>query len=263
MIFREDLLEGQVALVTGGGTGIGFVISRELARHGADVAITSRNPEHHTSIVREIEALGRRALAIPADVRDPQQTQRVAERVREEFGRIDVLINNAAGNFLCAAEQLSPNGWRAVVEIVLHGTFHMSQAVLPVMRDQGGGNIVNIGANYAWLAAPYVAHSGAAKAGVLNLTRTLAVEWAPYNVRVNAVTPGPIEETEGVRRLLSDPKTHKAVLDTVPLQRLGRREEIAWAVLFLISPAAAYITGHNLVVDGGMWFNHRMFRPEA
>ncbi len=262
MIFRDDLLKGRVAVVTGGGTGIGAVISKELARHGADVVITSRNPEHHTQIVEEIQALGRRALAIPADVRDPEQTQTAAERTLEAFGRIDILVNNAAGNFLCAAEQLSPNGWRAVVDIVLNGTFLMSRAVLPAMKAQGGG-IVNIGANYAWLAAPYVAHSGAAKAGVLNLTRTLAVEWAPYGIRVNAVTPGPIEETEGVARLMGDPQAHKAVIDSIPLRRLGKREEIAWAILFLLSPAAEYITGHNLVVDGGMWFNHRMFRPEG
>ena len=263
MIFREDLLQGQVAIVTGGGTGIGATISKELARHGADVVIASRNPEHHEEIVQQIEALGRRALAVQADVRDPEQTKAVAERALKQFGRIDVLINNAAGNFLCAAEQLTPNGWRAVVEIVLNGTFFMSQAVLPAMKQQGGGSIINIGANYAWLAAPYVAHSGAAKAGVLNLTRTLAVEWAPYNIRVNAVTPGPIEETEGVARLMGDPQVQRAVLNSIPLRRLGKREEIAWAVLFLVSPAAAYITGHNLVVDGGMWFNHRMFRPEA
>jgi NAD(P)-dependent dehydrogenase (short-subunit alcohol dehydrogenase family) len=263
MIFREDLLKGRVAIVTGGGTGIGAVISRELAKHGADVVITSRNPEHHAQMVQEIEALGRRALAIPADVRDPEATQAVAERTLKEFGRIDISINNAAGNFLCAAEQLSPNGWRAVIDIVLGGTFLMSKAVLPAMKEQGGGNIVNIGANYAWLAAPYVAHSGAAKAGVLNLTRTLAVEWAPYGIRVNAVTPGPIEGTEGVARLMGDPQVHKAVIGSIPLRRLGKREEIAWAILYLISPAAEYITGHNLVVDGGMWFNHRMFRPEG
>ena len=263
MVFREGFLEGRVAVVTGGGTGIGFVVSRELARHGADVVVASRNPEHHAQIVREVEALGRRALALQADVRDPEQTKRVAERALERFGRIDILVNNAAGNFLCPAEKLTPNGWRAVVEIVLNGTFFMSRAVLPAMRAQGGGSIVNIGANYAWLAAPHVAHSGAAKAGVLNLTRTLAVEWAPYNVRVNAVTPGPIDDTEGVRRLMGDPATKRAVLETILLKRLGRREEVAWAVLFLVSPAAAYITGHNLVVDGGMWFNHRMFRPTA
>ncbi len=253
MIFQTDFLEGRAALVTGGGTGIGRVISTELARHGAHVAITSRDPEHHAEAVAEIEGLGSKALALQGDVRDPEQMEQVAGRVKEEWGSLDVLVNNAAGNFLCPAEKLSPNGWRSVVDIVLNGTFVASKAVLPHMKEQGGGNIVNIGATYAWLAAPFVSHSGAAKAGVINLTRSLAVEWSRYGIRVNCVTPGPIDETEGVRRLVVDEKRKEAMLGKIPLHRLGRREEIAWAILFLISPAAAYVTGENLVVDGGLW----------
>lgn len=259
MIFRPDLLENQVALVTGGGTGIGARISLELARHGADVAIVSRRSEHHNAVVKEGTALGRRVLALQADVRDLEQVQQAVEKVAAEWGRIDILVNNAAGNFLCPAEQLTANGWRSVLEIVLTGTFLVSQAVLGCMKGQGSGSIVNIGANYAWLAAPGVSHSGAAKAGVLNLTRTLAVEWAPYGVRVNAVTPGPIEDTEGVRRLLADPLQRAQVVERIPLGRLGLKEEVAWAVLFLVSPAATYITGHNLVVDGGQWLGSGPF----
>lgn len=259
MIFNQDLLKGQVAVVTGGGTGIGEGITLELARHGADVAITSRNPEHHAGVVSQVEKMGRRALSLAADVREPEQMQQAVERVMSDLGRIDVLINNAAGNFLCTAEQLSANGWKSVVDIVLNGTFHAGKAVLPVMKRQNSGSIVNIGANYAWLAAPFVSHSGAAKAGVLSLTRTLAVEWARFGIRVNAVTPGPIEDTEGVRRLMGDERIRQATLRKIPLRRLGRKQEIAWAILYLLSPAAAYVTGHNLVVDGGMWLGSSAF----
>lgn len=259
MIYNPELLRGQVAVVTGGGTGIGEGITLELARHGADVVITSRDPDHHAGVVAQVQDMGRKALSLAADVRQPEQLEAVAARVKEELGRIDVLVNNAAGNFLCPAEQLSANGWKSVIDIVLNGSFNASKAVLPIMKEQKSGNIVNIGANYAWLAAPFVSHSGAAKAGVLNLTRTLAVEWARYGIRVNAVTPGPIEETEGVRRLMGDEKMREATLRKIPLRRLGRKEEIAWAILYLVSPAAAYVTGHNLVVDGGMWLGISAF----
>ncbi len=255
MIFNKDLLKDQVAIVTGGGTGIGEVISIELAKHGAHVVITSRNPEHHHEIVARIERLGRRAIAVPADVRQPDQIQSVVDRVMSEFGKIDILINNAAGNFVCSMEQLTYNGWKAVIDIVLHGTYNASKAVLPIMKAQEQGNIVNIGATYMWMAAPYVGHSGAAKAGVLNMTRTLAVEWARYGIRVNIVSPGPIEETEGVRRLVDGAGMREQVIEHIPLKRLGKREEIAWAILYLLSPAAAYVTGNNLVVDGGAWLN--------
>jgi len=253
--FNPELLSGQVAIVTGGGTGIGEIISQELAAHGSDVVITSRNPEHHTGIIDKIESMGRKALAIPADVREPEQFDQVVKQTMDQFGRIDTLINNAAGNFVVAMEQLSANGWRAVIDIVLNGTFHASKAVLPVMKEQGHGNIVNIGATYMWSAAPWVGHSGAAKAGVLNLTRTLAVEWAPYGIRCNIVTPGPIEETEGVKRLVEEAGMSEQLKNSIPLKRLGKREEIAWAILYLLSPAAAYVTGNNLVVDGGSWLN--------
>jgi NAD(P)-dependent dehydrogenase (short-subunit alcohol dehydrogenase family) len=255
MIFQKELLKDQVAIVTGGGTGIGEVISAELAKHGAHVVITSRDPEHHKEIIKKIEKLGRRAIAVPADIRQPDQVQAVVDRTINEFGKVDILVNNAAGNFVCAMEQLSYNGWKAVIDIVLNGTYLASKAVLPVMKEQGHGNIVNIGATYMWMAAPYVGHSGAAKAGVLNMTRTLAVEWARYGIRVNIVTPGPIEETEGVRRLVDESGMREKVINHIPLNRLGKREEIAWAILYLVSPAAAYTTGNNIVVDGGAWLN--------
>lgn len=254
MIFENNLLKEQVALVTGGGTGIGEVICRELAGHGAHIAIASRDPKNHTRIISEIESLGCQTVSIAADVRQPDEVEAMVGQVIEKWGHMEILVNNAAGNFLCSAEKLSPNGWKSVVDIVLNGTFLVSQAVLPTMKNQGTGNIINIGATYAWSAAPMVSHSGAAKAGVLNMTRTLAAEWAPYGVRVNMITPGPVEETEGVRRLLGEPQVRQSMLKRIPLGRLARKEEIAWAVLYLVSPAATFITGNNLVVDGGMWF---------
>ncbi len=259
MIFNPELLKGQVALVTGGGTGIGEGITLELARHGADIVVTSRDPGHHTAIVAQVEALGRRILSLAGDVRRPEQMEAVAARIKGDFGRLDILVNNAAGNFLCPAEQLSPNAWNSVIDIVLNGTFNTSKAVLPLMKDQKNGCIVNIGATYAWLAAPYVSHSGAAKAGVLNLTRSLAVEWSRYGIRVNAVTPGPIDDTEGVRRLIGDERIKEALMKKLPIRRLGRKEEIGWAILYLVSPAAAWITGQNIVVDGGMWLGQTAF----
>ena len=142
MTFQDNLVKDQVAIVTGGGTGIGEIISLELAKHGSDVVITSRNPEHHTGIINQVESLGRKAIAIPADVRDPDQLQAVVDQTMDQFGKIDTLVNNAAGNFVVAMEQLSSNGWKAVIDIVLNGTFNASKAVLPVMKEQGHGNIV-------------------------------------------------------------------------------------------------------------------------
>ena len=251
MIFNTSMLEGKVALVTGGGTGIGEVISRELARHGADVAITSRNPEHHAGITRQIQGLGRKTLAIPCDVRQPDQVEAMVGQVVEKLGRLDILINNAAGNFVCPMENLSYNGWKSVIDIVLNGSYICSKAALPALKASDDGNILTIGATYAWVAAQNVAHSGAAKAGVLNLTRSLAVEWARYGIRANAVTPGPIAGTEGVDRLVGDEQMQKRITGAIPLRRLGTKEEIAYAILYLVSPAAAYVTGANIVVDGG------------
>lgn len=258
MIFQPDFLRGKAALVTGGGTGIGAIISRELARHGCSIAIVSRDPEHHIETLQDLKRFGPSAISLVGDVRNLKVMKEVCHYTAERFGSLDILINNAAGNFLCPAAEMSENAWRSVVDIVLNGTFLSSQAALPELKKRGG-SIVNIGATYAWTSAAAVAHSGAAKAGVLNLTRTLAVEWAEFGIRVNAVTPGPIEETEGVRRLIADPAVKGKIQRAIPLGRFGKREEIAWAVLFLVSEAADYITGANLVVDGGQWLGNSNF----
>lgn len=254
--FRSDLLKDQVVLVTGGGTGIGRGIALTAAAHGAHVAIASRKPEHH-AVVKEIEALGRKAHAVACDVRHLDQVKAMAVEVEDTLGPVDLLVNNAAGNFLSRFEDLSPNGWASVINIVLNGTFNVTKAVGERMLAREQGSIVNIVVSYAWGAAPLTSHSGAAKAAVLNLTRTLAVEWAP-KVRVNAVAPGPVFTEGAFGNLAMAPELGQRIIDGVPMKRLGEPEEIAHGVLFLHS--SPYVTGECLTVDGGQWLNHPMFK---
>jgi NAD(P)-dependent dehydrogenase (short-subunit alcohol dehydrogenase family) len=237
--------------VTGGGTGIGASISLALARHGADIVLASRKRRHLEPTAAEIEALGREATVCEMDVRDVDSCRSTAAEALDRFGRIDLLVNNAAGNFLVRSAELSERGWRAVVDIVLTGTFNMSQAVYPAMREAGAGSIVNITTTYVTTGAPLMAHSGAAKAGVMNLTRTLAVEWGADGIRINAVAPGLVEGTEGSRRLAESIGMVDAYCKQVPLGRLVHNEDVASAVLFLASPAASHITGLEITVDGG------------
>ncbi len=247
-IFRPGLLGGQVAIITGGGTGIGFGIAELLAALGAHVVLASRKAEHLEPAVVRLRERELGASAVMVDVRDPERVRRMVEEVYGAHGRIDLLVNNAAGNFYAPSETLSPNAWRAVVEIDLYGTFFCSQAVAPVMRVAGGGRIVNISMTLHYRGWPEMAHATAAKAGVDALTRTLALEWAPHGIRVNAVAPGYVKtEMAPVDR----PEFRRHWIEDAPMRRYATPEEIAPSVLYLASDASSFMTGSVLVVDGG------------
>jgi peroxisomal 2,4-dienoyl-CoA reductase len=261
MTFRPDLLKGRAALITGGGTGICRGIALAFATHGCDVAIASRRADHLEATADEIRRKGTRALALVADVRDPARVEAVVNETAKTLGRLDIVVNGAAGNFICAAENLSPNGFGTVVDIDLKGTFNVSRAALPHLKGHGG-SILNISATLQYLGTVGQVHASAAKAGVDTLTRTLAAEWGGYAIRVNGIAPGPTEDTEGVRRL-STPDSLASMLKQCPLGRMATIDDIANAALFLSSGAASFITGVTLVVDGGLWFkSDRLFKND-
>ncbi len=264
-VFRDGLLDGQVGIITGGATGIGLGISSTLAQLGMHVVLASRKPEHLTPAVEGIIAAGGKASAVQVDVRDQERVQAMAKEVHEAHGRIDLLVNNAAGNFYAPSETLSANAWKSVIEIDLYGTFYCTQAVFPYMKAQGGGRVVSTSMTLHYRGWPLMAHATAAKAGVDALTRTLAVEWAEHGIRVNAIAPGPIP-TEGVRKAFTPPpgapvpdffSVEKAMASyaksAIPLKRWGTPEDIGQMVAYLASPAGDWITGSIFVVDGGEW----------
>lgn len=251
-----DTYKGHVVYVTGGGTGLGKAIALEFARLGADIAVASRNPEHQAVGVSEIEALGAgRAFATTVDVRDPDKIKASFDEVEKELGPVSVLINNAAGNFAVPAEKMSPNAWRAVTQIVLDGTFFCSREfALRRMALKKGGAIVNIGATYSWTGGPVASHSAAAKAGVTNLTMSLAVEWAPDDIRVNCLVPGRFPAKDRSELALGmGGISDKAEKSTVPAQRDGQAHELGWAATYMCSPFAAYLSGAVIVLDGANW----------
>lgn len=276
--FADGLLQGHVAFVTGGGTGITGGVARGLAEAGANVALVSRSIEHLESAAKAIngmragmpavpggarpgDAVGNptvgegaktgEAFAVAADVRNPEEVQRAIAATVERFGKVDIVVNGAAGNFLCKPEDLSPNGFGTVVDIDLKGTFNVCRAAFEQLKEHRG-QILNISATLHYLGTPMQLHVSAAKAGVDALTRNLAVEWGRHGIRVNAIAPGPIEDTEGMKRLVPEPIKQK-LRERVPLGRFGLIKDIEAAAVFLCSDAASYINGAVLVVDGGHW----------
>jgi NAD(P)-dependent dehydrogenase (short-subunit alcohol dehydrogenase family) len=257
-----DTFAGRVALVTGGGTGLGKAIAVELARAGAAVAVASRSAEHRDAGVAAVETVRARAVGVELDVREPESVAEAFDAAAAALGApVSILVNNAAANFPVAAADLSPNGWRAVERIVLDGTFFCAQELHRRVTAAGvDGCIVNVATTAAMTGGPGMAHSAAAKAGVIALTKTLAVEWAPDRVRVNAVAPGlfPHDDLPDAIKAARDPSVDAS---RQPAGRVGAPHELGWAVTWLASPYASFITGHVLVVDGGNWLRRDFAMP--
>ncbi|WP_050614613.1 2,4-dienoyl-CoA reductase [Bacillus testis] len=254
-------MKDKVAIITGGSSGMGKYMAKHFVSQGANVVITGRNPERLQEAIKEIEHPNGKAISFQMDVREIEHVKALVEKTHEEFGTIDILVNNAAGNFICPAEDLSPNGWKSVIDIVLNGSFYCSSEVGKYMIKNGiKGSILNMVATYAWDAGPGVIHSASAKAGVLAMTRTLAVEWGrKYGIRVNAIAPGPIERTGGAAKLWESDAAARLTLEAVPLGRLGTPEEIAQLAAFMLSDQALYLNGECITLDGGSWLNQRPF----
>ena len=251
-IFRSDLHAGRTAFITGGATGINFGIAKALGQHGANIFIMSRREEVLAKACDEMRGMGIEADFAIGDVRDLEACQAAIAACGKRFGGVDILVNGAAGNFLCPTEDLSPGGFKAVIDIDLVGTFNMCQSALASLKQSKQPVILNISATLHYQGTPMQSHVMAAKAGIDALARNLAVEWAEHGVRVVGIAPGPIGDTEGMRKL-APLGADKKVAKEVPLGRLGAVSEIADAAVFLTSEGASYITGETLVVDGGAW----------
>lgn len=259
---RSDCMKDQVVIITGGSSGMGKAMAQRFATDGAHVVITGRDKERLQEAKKEIDVYSTGSVfTIAMDVRKPDDVERMVEETVEEYGTIDHLVNNAAGNFVVETKDLSVNGWNAVIDIVLNGTFYCSHAVGNYWIDEKKqGSILNMVATYAWNSGVGVAHSAAAKAGVLSLTRTLAVEWGrKYGIRSNAIAPGPIERTGGADKLMLSEDIAKQTLQSIPLGRLGTPEEIAGLAAFLLSREAIFINGEVVTMDGGQWLNDYPF----
>jgi NAD(P)-dependent dehydrogenase (short-subunit alcohol dehydrogenase family) len=249
-IFRDHLLRGKVAFVTGGGSGIGQRIAERFAEHGAKVMLVGRKQEKLDAAASVIRAAGGIAETAALDVRDYPAVEAAVSRTREALGEIDILLCGAAGNFPASVAGMSANGFKSVIDIDLLGTFNTCRAAYASLRKPGA-SVVSISANQANVAIAHQAHVCAAKAGIELLMKTLAIEWGPEGIRANCITPGPTDDTEGMRRLTPTPETRAAAEKNVPLGRYGTKDELADLALFLCSPAASYITGAVYHCDGG------------
>jgi peroxisomal 2,4-dienoyl-CoA reductase len=256
-IFVDGLLNGHVAFITGGGTGITGGVARALAEAGANVVLASRKLEHlepAAQLINDARTANSHtgeAFPVQVDVRNYEQIEAAVSAASVRFGKVDIVVNGAAGNFLCKAEELSSNGFGTVVDIDLKGTFNVCRAAFAQLKEHQG-QILNISATLHYVGTPMQLHVSAAKAGVDALTRNLAVEWGRYGIRVNGIAPGPIEDTEGMKRLLPEPLKDK-LRKNIPLGRFGRINDIEKAAVFLCSDAASFVNGEVLVVDGGQW----------
>lgn len=246
-MFNEHLFQDQVALVTGGATGIGFAIAEHLLRLGARVFIASRKEDKLRAAAEKLQQYGPCTYFI-CDIREPEQVQAMADGIKDQAGRLDILVNNAGGQFPSLAEDLSDKGWNAVINNNLNGTWYVTKRMFDTFfKPQQSGSIINIIVNI-YRGFPGMAHTGAARAGVDNLTKSLAVEWSKYNIRVNAIAPG-IIQSSGLENY--PPEMVQGIADTIPMKRLGSTQEVAWLSLFLASPMSAYITGETIYIDGG------------
>jgi NAD(P)-dependent dehydrogenase (short-subunit alcohol dehydrogenase family) len=262
--FAPDLFKDQVVFITGGGTGLGLEIARGLLALGARVAIGSRSADNHRAFLESAEALDGEGFALELDVTSSRSVREAVEATVERWGRVDALVNNAAGNFVMPTERMREQAWRSVLSIALDGTFLCSREFGKQMLDQEcGGQQLNVVATYAWTGMPGVAHSASAKAGVLALTRTLAREWGARGVRANAIAPGPFESDGASPNLWPDEAIAERIREGIPLRRFATAEEIAGQALFLLSPACAYLNGEVLTADGGAWLGTGFWDPAA
>lgn len=255
------ILEGKTAIVTGGSNGMGKAMATRFAAEGANVVITGRDEERLATAKKDIKTETKQdVLTVQMDVRNRDDVTRTVDETKEKFGQIDILVNNAAGNFICPASDLSPNGWKSVIDICLNGTWNCTQIVgQEMIEQQTGGVMLNMVATYAWTGQAGVVHSAAAKGGILSMTKTLAIEWGKYGIRLNAIAPGVIENTGGSEILFSSEKAVEQVKKINPLGSVGQLNDIADAAAFLVSDQSRYVNGDCMTVDGGQWMANNRF----
>ena len=254
-MFKNDLLKNKTIIITGGGTGLGKSMATRFGELGANLVLTSRRQEVLDEAAREInDKTGAEILTVSTDIRHSDQVTEMAKKAIDKFGKIDCLLNNAAGNFISPTENLSENAFRTIIDIVLVGTFNCTQAAGKAMRDSGGGVILNIVTTYAFTGSGYVVPSACAKSGVLAMTRSLAVEWAKYGIRTNAIAPGPFP-TKGAWKRLVPPRLNieKKMMERVTLKRFGEHDELANLASYLMADESGYMNGEVITMDGGEW----------
>ena len=254
-MFKNDLLKNKTIIITGGGTGLGKSMATRFGELGANLVLTSRRQEVLDDAAHDInDKTGAEILTVSTDIRHSDQVTEMVKKAMDKFGKIDCLLNNAAGNFISPTENLSENAFRTIIDIVLVGTFNCTQAAGKAMRDSGGGVILNIVTTYAFTGSGYVVPSACAKSGVLAMTRSLAVEWAKHGIRTNAIAPGPFP-TKGAWKRLVPPglNIEKKMMERVPLKRFGEHDELANLASYLMADESGYMNGEVITMDGGEW----------